>query len=88
MNIIGWLIIGGLAGWVASMIAGTNARMGCLLNIVVGVLGALVGGFLYSLLTGADFQVGFNLGTFLVATLGAVILLLVVKAVTGRTTRA
>ena len=86
MSLIGWVIIGGLAGWVASMIAGTNARMGCLLNIIVGVVGAFIGGFLYGLLTGQDFVAGFNLGTFIVATIGAVVLLFIVRAVTGRAT--
>jgi uncharacterized membrane protein YeaQ/YmgE (transglycosylase-associated protein family) len=87
MNIIGWLIIGGLAGWIASMIAGTDARQGWLMNIVVGVLGAFVGGFLYSLLFNVDFGAGFDLLTLVVATLGAVILLFVYKAVTGNTAR-
>ncbi|WP_370650239.1 GlsB/YeaQ/YmgE family stress response membrane protein, partial [Oscillochloris sp. ZM17-4] len=41
MGPISWIIFGGLAGWVASMIAGTNARQGCLMNIVVGVVGAM-----------------------------------------------
>ena len=55
MSIIGWLIIGALAGWIASMIAGTNAQQGWLMNIVVGIVGAFIGGFLYSLLTGVNF---------------------------------
>ena len=83
-SIIGWLIIGGLAGWIASMIAGTNAQQGWLMNIVVGILGAFIGGFLFSLLTGADFMGGFNVVTLVVATLGAVVLLFLYKAVAGR----
>ncbi len=83
-SIIGWLIIGGLAGWIASMIAGTNAQQGWLMNIVVGILGAFIGGFLFSLLTGSDFMGGFNLVTLVVATLGAVVLLFIYKAVSGR----
>lgn len=78
MGIIAWLIFGALAGWVASMIAGTNARQGCLLNIVVGIAGAFIGGFLYSLLTGTDFVARFDLTSFLVAVAGAVLLLFVV----------
>jgi uncharacterized membrane protein YeaQ/YmgE (transglycosylase-associated protein family) len=85
MNIIAWLIIGALAGWLASMVAGTNAQQGWLMNIIVGILGAFVGGFLYSVLTGANFAAGFDLITLLVATVGAVILLVLYKAVTGRT---
>jgi uncharacterized membrane protein YeaQ/YmgE (transglycosylase-associated protein family) len=85
MNIIAWLIIGALAGWLASMVAGTNAQQGWLMNIIVGILGAFVGGFLYSVLTGANFAAGFDLITLLVATVGAIILLVLYKAVTGRT---
>jgi uncharacterized membrane protein YeaQ/YmgE (transglycosylase-associated protein family) len=78
MGIIAWLIFGGLAGWVASIIAGTNARQGCLLNIIVGIAGALIGGFLYSLLTGTDFVARFDITSFIVAVVGAVLLLLIV----------
>ena len=85
MSIIGWLIIGALAGWIASMIAGTNAQQGWLMNIVVGIVGALVGGFLYSILTGVNFAAGFDLITLVVATLGAIVLLFIYRAVTGRT---
>ncbi len=87
MSLIGWLIIGALAGWIASMIAGTNAQQGWLMNIIVGILGAVVGGFLYSFLTGEEFGGGFNLATLAVATIGAVILLLIYRALTGRTRR-
>ncbi len=87
LSLIGWLIIGALAGWIASMIAGTNARQGWLMNIVVGILGAFIGGFLYSFLTGEEFGGGFNLATLVVATIGAIILLLIYKALAGRTAR-
>ena len=85
MGIIAWLIFGALAGWVASMIAGTNARQGCLLNIIVGIVGAFIGGFLYSLLTGKDFVAGFDLTSFIVAVIGAVILLLILTGFRRRT---
>jgi len=87
MNIIAWLIIGALAGWIASMIAGTNGQQGWLMNIVVGIVGAFVGGFVYSLLTGVDFAAAFNLVTLMVAIGGAVILLFAYRAVTGRAIR-
>jgi uncharacterized membrane protein YeaQ/YmgE (transglycosylase-associated protein family) len=81
MSIIGWIIIGALAGWVASMITGQNARMGWLANITVGIVGALVGGFLWGVITGTEFLATFSLGTLLVAILGAVILLFIYGAV-------
>lgn len=82
-SILVWIVVGGLAGWVASKIVGTDKSQGVVGNIVVGVVGALVGGFLVGLLGGAGFT-GFNLWSFLVALLGAVVLLFLWKLVTGR----
>jgi uncharacterized membrane protein YeaQ/YmgE (transglycosylase-associated protein family) len=81
MSIIGWIIIGAVAGWLASMITGRNEEMNWIENIVVGIVGALIGGFLYGLLTDADFDSGFNVGTLIVATIGSIILLFIYKAV-------
>lgn len=78
MGIIAWIIVGGLAGWLASLIMRTDERMGCLLNVVVGVIGAFVGGILVQLVTGSGFDFGFNLSSLIVATLGAIVLLFVV----------
>lgn len=83
MGIIGWIILGGLAGWVASMIAGTNAQQGLLGNIVVGIVGGLLGGFVFNLLGGVGVT-GFNLWSFFVAVVGAVIALFIWKAFTGK----
>lgn len=80
MNIILWIIFGALVGWIASMIMGTNAKQGAILNIAVGVVGALIGGWVMSIF-GAQGVSGFNLGSFLVALLGAVILLAILKAI-------
>ena len=81
MSIIGWIILGGLAGWIASKIMKTDASMGVVANIVVGIIGALIGGFIVTLL-GADQGVnGFNIWSFLVALLGSIVLLAIVKAV-------
>jgi uncharacterized membrane protein YeaQ/YmgE (transglycosylase-associated protein family) len=75
MGIIAWVIFGALAGWVASLIMGTSSRQGCLLDIVVGVVGAFIGGALVELTTGSAFSARFNLTSFIVAVLGAVVLL-------------
>ena len=83
MGIISWIIIGGLAGWLASVIVGTNSQQGCLVDIGVGIIGALVGGFLFSILGGVGFT-GFNIYSLLVATIGAIVFLLIVRAVTNR----
>lgn len=78
MGIILWIILGAFAGWIASMIMGTNQNQGLLLNIVVGIVGALIGGLIMSAI-GATGITGFNLYSFLVAIAGAVVLLAAVK---------
>lgn len=83
LGFIGWIIIGGLAGWIGSKIMGTDAQQGIFLNIIVGVIGGLLGGWLLGLL-GVDVAGGGWIFSFLTALLGACILLFIVKAVTGR----
>lgn len=78
MGIITWIILGGIAGWIASMFAKTNESMGIFANIVVGVVGALLGGFVFSLF-GGEGVTGFNLYSLLVAIVGAFILLSLIK---------
>ncbi|MFA5994855.1 MAG: GlsB/YeaQ/YmgE family stress response membrane protein [Patescibacteria group bacterium] len=80
MGILLWIIFGGLVGWIASMIMGTNAKQGLLLNIVVGIIGAIIGGVLMSWL-GKSSAIGFNWYSFLVALLGAVVLLGIIKLI-------
>ena len=82
MNILLWIILGAIAGWVASLIVKSN--QGILLDIVVGIVGAFVGGFIFQTF-GASGVTGFNLYSILVAIVGAVVLLFIVKAVTSRT---
>lgn len=83
LGILGWIVLGALAGWIASIITGTSSRQGCLMDIVVGIVGALVGGFVFGLLGGTGVT-GFNLGSLIVAVIGAVIVLLIYKAIRGR----
>ena len=81
MNFIIWLVVGGLIGWVASMIMKTNAQQGIILNIVVGIVGALLGGWLISPLVGIPTinQNAFSLGAMGVSLVGAIILLAIVN---------
>lgn len=83
MGFIGWIVLGGLAGWVASMIVGNNKSQGLLGNIIVGIIGGFIGGFVFDLLGGSGVT-GFNLWSFVVALVGAVILLWLVSLVRGR----
>ena len=83
INFIVWLVVGGLIGWVASMVMRTDAQQGMLLNVVVGIIGAALGGWLLSPLVGVPTinQNVFSFGALLVSLLGAVILLAVVNLV-------
>jgi len=83
LGVIGWIIVGVLAGWIGSKIMKTDGQMGLVLNIVVGIIGGLLGGFLLRGF-GVDVAGGGLLFSFLTCLLGAVILLAIVKAVTGR----
>ena len=81
MNFIIWLIVGGVIGWLASIVMKTDGQQGIFLNIVVGILGALLGGWLLSPLVGAGTinQDNFSLPALLVSFLGAAILLAIVN---------
>ncbi len=80
MGLLSWIIFGALAGWVAGAITGTSHRHGCLLNIIIGVVGAFIGGLLMEVLTGHGFWIGFNLRSFIVAVIGSVVLLAIAGA--------
>jgi len=80
MNILAWVVFGALAGWVASMVMKTNEEQGAIGNIIVGIVGAILGGFIFDLF-GGEGVTGFNLSSFIVAVVGAVVLLWIVKAV-------
>lgn len=80
MGILVWLIVGGVVGWLASIIMRTDAQQGMLLNVVVGIVGALLAGFIISPMVGVGtINEGISLATFLVSLLGAVILLAIVN---------
>lgn len=81
MNFLIWLIVGGLIGWIASMLMKTDAQQGVILNVIVGVAGAFLGGLLISPLIGVPTinQNAFSLGAMLVSLIGAVILLAIVN---------
>ena len=83
MSFIIWLVVGGLVGWLASVVMKTDAQQGVVLNIVVGIIGALLGGWLLAPLfgTGTINQGDFSLSGLLVSFLGAVILLAIVNLV-------
>lgn len=88
INLIVWLVVGGVIGWIASMIMRTDAQQGILLNVVVGIIGAALAGFVISPLLGIPTinQDAFSFGALLVSLLGAVILLAIVNLVRrGRT---
>ena len=77
-SIIIWLVVGGICGWLASLIMRTDAQQGILLNIVVGIVGAIIAGWL---LGKGNINQGISIETFLWSLLGAIILLAVVNLV-------
>jgi uncharacterized membrane protein YeaQ/YmgE (transglycosylase-associated protein family) len=81
MNLIIWLVVGGVIGWLASLIMRTDAQQGILLNVVVGIVGALLGGWLISPLLGVGTinQNSFSIGALAVSLVGAVMLLAIVN---------
>jgi uncharacterized membrane protein YeaQ/YmgE (transglycosylase-associated protein family) len=82
MGIIVWLVMGGLVGWIASMIMGTNGQQGIFLNVVVGIVGALLGGWLIGPLLGAgSINQSITLMSFVVSLGGAVLLLALLSLV-------
>jgi uncharacterized membrane protein YeaQ/YmgE (transglycosylase-associated protein family) len=83
MGILSWILLGLIAGWLAGLVM-RGGGYGVIGDIVVGILGALIGGWLYTAITGAPGITGFDLGSILIAFIGAVILIAVLRAVAGR----
>ena len=81
INILAWIIVGGIAGWLASLVV-EGTGLGILGDIIAGIVGALIGGFIVSLLLPGSFGFsGFNIGSLIIAFIGAVILLLILRLV-------
>lgn len=83
LGIIGWIVIGGIAGWVASLIKKTDSQQGIILNIVVGIVGGLIGGWILSFFN-VDVEGGGLIFSFLTCLLGAVILITAVQFLTSK----
>ena len=88
MGIIIWLLVGGVVGWLASLIMRTDAQQGILLNVIVGIVGAVLAGWLISPLVGVGtINQGITIGTFLVSLVGAIVLLAIVNLLRRGTAR-
>lgn len=89
-DLLGWIIVGGLVGWLASIVTGRSRQQGCLMNVLVGVVGAAIGGLGYNLIAGRGLTFSFgsfditSLGGFVVALVGAVALLAVLNLMQRR----
>jgi len=83
MSFIGWIVLGGIAGWLASIVMKREGQMGLIANVISGVVGASVGGWVFSQFGGTGVT-GFNLPSMLVAFVGAVIILGVLNLIQGR----
>lgn len=81
MGIIAWIVIGGIAGWLASLVV-RGTGLGILGDIIVGIIGGFIGGIIVGLLGGSGVS-GFNIWSLIVAFIGAVVLLLIVRLFTG-----
>ncbi|MEO7393053.1 MAG: GlsB/YeaQ/YmgE family stress response membrane protein [Ramlibacter sp.] len=80
MSFILWLIVGGIVGWLASLVMKTDGQQGILLNVIVGIVGAFIGGWLISPLVGmGTINDGFSIGSLVVSLIGAIILLAIVN---------
>ena len=82
MSFIAWLLVGAIAGWAAGLLM-SGRGFGILGNIVVGIIGSFIGGFLTSMFLGRDLS-GFNVESIVVAFVGAVVLLLILRLIPGR----
>ena len=85
MSILSWIVIGLIAGVIAKLLTPGRDPGGCIITILLGIAGAFVGGFLYSVFTQRPFIARFDLGSLAVATVGAIVVLLLYRLLAGRT---
>ena len=82
MSLLAWLVVGLIAGWLAGLVA-RGSGYGLLGDLIIGIVGALLGGFLTGQLFGVDYVTGFNLTTIVVAFVGALILIFILRLLRG-----
>lgn len=83
LTIIAWILFGAFVGWVASIIMRTNQEQGAVANIIIGIIGAFIGGVISKALGGTGIEAGLDLSSILFGILGAVILIFFIRALTG-----
>lgn len=84
MGILSWIVVGAIAGWLAGMLVKGDEGLGVIGKIVLGIIGAVVGGFIAGQLFGGDYINGINIQTIIVATIGAIIVVVGYHFLTGR----
>lgn len=84
MSIIAWIVVGAIAGWVASKVVPGDEGYGVMGGLIAGIVGAIVGGFLFGALTGEDWTTGINIGTLVAAIVGAIVVVFIWNMVTKR----
>lgn len=84
MSIIAWIVVGAIAGWIASKVVPGDEGYGVLGGLIAGIVGAILGGFLFGALTGEDWLQGITIGTIVAAIVGAIIVVFVWNAVNRR----
>lgn len=84
MGILSWIVVGAIAGWLAGMLVKGDEGLGVIGKIVLGIIGAVVGGFIAGQLFGGDYINGINVQTIVVATIGAIIVVVGYHFLTGR----
>lgn len=84
MGFIAWIVFGAIAGWIASILLKTNEQQGIFGNIIVGIIGAAVGGWISGFLFDGAGVTGFNIRSFIIAVIGAIVFLMIKGAITGK----